>query len=102
MNTGRKIIKDTSPKMGTRGFWEKGFWAEGTCSFWPKRNTLLANIGRKTLLGTQKTPKGTHFWQNRKGPKTKRNVGEIDDDRYQLLKIYLSKEWFLLKELQRT
>ncbi len=63
MNTGRKTIKDTSPKMGTRGFWEKGFWAEGTCSFLPKRTTLLANIGRKTLLGAQKTPKGTHFWR---------------------------------------
>ena len=41
-------------------------------------------MGRKTLLGTQRTPKGTHFWQNRKGPKPKRNFGEIDDERYQL------------------
>ena len=27
MNTGRKTIKDTSPKMGTREFWDaKHFW----------------------------------------------------------------------------
>ena len=63
MNTGRKTIKGTSPKRGTRGIWERGFWKIGTCT---KRNTLLGNIGRKRLLVAQKTPKGTHFWQNRK------------------------------------
>ena len=68
MNIGRKTIKGTTPKRGTREFWERGFWKIGTCSFFSKRNTLLANIGRKTLLGAQKMPKGTHIWQNRKGP----------------------------------
>ena len=75
MNIGRKTIKGTSPKRGTRGFWERGFWKRGTCSFFSKRNTLLVNIGRKRLLGAQKTPKGTHFWQNRKGPQWDENDG---------------------------
>jgi hypothetical protein len=41
MNTERKIIKDTSPKMGTRGFWEKGFWAEG-----PKKRQKEHTFGK--------------------------------------------------------
>ena len=83
MNTGRKTIKDASPKMGTRVFWEKGFWADGTCSFWPKRNTLSANIGRKTLLGTQKTPKGT-FGKTGKALSRNAMLAKLNDERYQL------------------
>ena len=49
MNTGRKTI---NPK-GVHGFfWERAFWGEGT---------HLVNIGRKTLLGAQKTPKEHPF-----------------------------------------
>ena len=52
MNTGRKTINVPHPK-GVHGFfWERAFWGEGT---------HLVNIGRKTLLGAQKTPKEHPF-----------------------------------------
>ncbi len=51
MNTGRKTIKGTSPKIGTGGFWERGFRKRGTCSFFPKGTHFLgiqaANASRE-------------------------------------------------------
>jgi hypothetical protein len=57
MNTGRKTIKGTSPKIGTGGFWERGFWKVGTCSFFSKRNTLLDTFGEYRTQNTFGGPK---------------------------------------------
>ena len=58
MNTGRKTIKVTLPKIARRGFEEKGFWAKGTCSFWDKRNTFWRIY---TFGGPKNTKKGDSF-----------------------------------------
>ena len=59
MNTGRKTINVTLPKMGTkRGFRERGFWAEGSCSLWDKRNTFWRIKDEKQFWGPKKKTEG--------------------------------------------
>jgi hypothetical protein len=62
MNTGRKTIKGTSSKRGTRGIWERGFWKIGTWYmflFFPKERIFREYRTQKTFGGPKNAKRNT-------------------------------------------